>query len=238
LRAATPSTSVCAGSTVILNPIQGGGPGANTNTYAWSNGITTRRDTIIVTADTTLTVTVTNQAGCSSTDSISITALPAQNSNFGYSYIGNTYSFIDSTAGSTAWSWNFGDGNTSMNQNPTYTFSAPGTYTVTMIVEGPCKTDTISKTILVFPLGMNEINTQALVSVYPNPTSNELNVVSSVDNIEAIKISNVFGAIVKEVKLNTTAKSTTVSVKELPSGMYTIQLNAGKKLSTFKFNKL
>jgi hypothetical protein len=103
---------------------------------------------------------------------------------------------------------------------------------------GPCKTDTISKTILVFPLGMNEINTRALVSVYPNPTSNELNVVSSLDNIEAIKISNVFGAIVKEIKLNTTAKSTTVSVKELPSGMYTIQLNAGKKLSTFKFNKL
>jgi PKD repeat protein len=235
---ATPSTSVCAGSTVILNPIQGGGPGANNNTYIWSNGVTTRRDTITVTADTTLTVIVTNQAGCSSTDSISITALPAQNSNFGYSYIGNTYSFIDSTTGSTAWSWNFGDGNTSMNQNPTYTFSAPGTYTVTMIVVGPCKTDTISKTILVFPLGMNEINTRALVSVYPNPTSNELNVVSSLDNIEAIKISNVFGAIVKEIKLNTTAKSTTVSVKELPSGMYTIQLNAGKKLSTFKFNKL
>jgi PKD repeat protein len=235
---ATPSTSVCAGSTVILNPIQGGGPGANNNTYIWSNGVTTRRDTITVTADTTLTVIVTNQAGCSSTDSISITALPAQNSNFGYSYIGNTYSFIDSTTGSTAWSWNFGDGNTSMNQNPTYTFSAPGTYTVTMIVVGPCKTDTISKTILVFPLGMNEINTRALVSVYPNPTSNELNVVSSLDNIEAIKISNVFGVIVKEIKLNTTAKSTTVSVKELPSGMYTIQLNAGKKLSTFKFNKL
>ena len=235
---ATPSTSVCAGSTVILNPIQGGGPGANSNTYLWSNGVTTRRDTIVVTADITLTVTVTNQAGCSSTDSISITALPAQNSNFGYSYVGNTYSFIDSTSGSTAWSWNFGDGNTSMNQNPTYTFSAPGTYTVTMIVDGPCKTDTISKTILVYPLGVNEMNQKSSVSVYPNPTSSELTVVSITDKIETIKISNVFGAIVKEIKLNTSVKNATVSVKELPSGMYTIQLNAGKKISILKFNKL
>ena len=235
---ATPSTSICAGSTVILNPIQGGGPGANSNTYLWSNGVTTRRDTIVVTADITLTVTVTNQAGCSSTDSISITALPAQNSNFGYSYVGNTYSFIDSTSGSTAWSWNFGDGNTSMNQNPTYTFSAPGTYTVTMIVDGPCKTDTISKTILVYPLGVNEMNQKSSVSVYPNPTSSELTVVSITDKIETIKISNVFGAIVKEIKLNTSVKNATVSVKELPSGMYTIQLNAGKKISILKFNKL
>ena len=235
---ATPSTSICAGSTVILNPIQGGGPGANSNTYLWSNGVTTRRDTIVVTADITLTVTVTNQAGCSSTDSISITALPAQNSNFGYSYVGNTYSFIDSTSGSTAWSWNFGDGNTSMNQNPTYTFSASGTYTVSMIVDGPCKTDTISKTILVYPLGVNEMNQKSSVSVYPNPTSSELTVFSITDKIETIKISNVFGAIVKEIKLNTSVKNATVSVKELPSGMYTIQLNAGKKISILKFNKL
>ena len=125
-----------------------------------------------------------------------------------------------------------------MNQNPTYTFSAPGTYTVTMIVDGPCKTDTISKTILVYPLGVNEMNQKSSISVYPNPTSSELTVVSITDKIETIKISNVFGAIVKEIKLNTSVKNATVSVKELPSVMYTIQLNAGKKISLLKFNKL
>jgi PKD repeat protein len=234
---ATPSTSVCAGSTVILNPIQGGGPGANTNTYAWSNGITTRRDTIVVNANITLTVTVTNQAGCSSTDSIAITALPAQNSNFGYSYVGNTYTFTDSTTGSTAWAWDFGDGNTSMNQNPTYTFSAPGTYTVTMIVDGPCKTDTITQTIMVYPLGINDVKHNASVSIYPNPTSNELTIVSATNAIETIKILNIFGAIVKEIKLNASSKSTIISVKELANGVYTIQLNAGKTISTLKFSK-
>lgn len=232
-----PSASVCAGSTVVVNPIQGGGPGGNNNTYLWSNGITTRRDTVVVNADMMLTVTVTNQAGCSSTDSILITALPAQNSNFGYAYTGNTYSFVDSTTGSTAWSWDFGDGNTSTNQNPTYTFSAPGTYNVTMIVDGPCKTDTIIKTILVFPLGLNDMNVNSTMSIYPNPTSNELTISSAINTIETIKIMNVFGATVKEFKLSNAVKSTTVSVKDLANGIYTVQLNAGKNVSTLKFSK-
>jgi hypothetical protein len=75
------------------------------------------------------------------------------------------------------------------------------------------------------------------VSIYPNPTSNELTIVSATNAIETIKISNIFGSIVKEIKLNAAVKSTTVSVKELANGVYTIQLNAGKTISTLKFSK-
>ena len=42
-------------------------------------------------------------------------------------------SFTDASAGGpTAWSWNFGDGSTSTAQNPTHTYTAPGTYDVTL----------------------------------------------------------------------------------------------------------
>lgn len=37
------------------------------------------------------------------------------------------------TNGPTAWSWNFGDGGTSTQQNPQYTYSNSGTYTVTLV---------------------------------------------------------------------------------------------------------
>jgi PKD repeat protein len=44
-----------------------------------------------------------------------------------------TVQFTDSSTGSpTMWSWNFGDGGTAMVANPSYTYSAPGTYTVTL----------------------------------------------------------------------------------------------------------
>src|SRR4051794_14391806 len=42
-----------------------------------------------------------------------------------------TVSFTDTSSGSpTEWQWDFGDGNMSIVQHPTHTYSAPGTYTV------------------------------------------------------------------------------------------------------------
>lgn len=45
-----------------------------------------------------------------------------------------TVSFTDSSTGDpTIWGWDFGDGGTSEEQNPNYTFDDPGTYTVSLV---------------------------------------------------------------------------------------------------------
>jgi PKD repeat protein len=47
-------------------------------------------------------------------------------------------SFTDSSTGVIdKWSWSFGDGGTSTEQNPTYTYNTPGTYSVTLTITGP-----------------------------------------------------------------------------------------------------
>ncbi len=47
--------------------------------------------------------------------------------------VGEQVSFTDLTTGPVvSWVWNFGDGNTSNIQNPTHTYSAPGTYNITL----------------------------------------------------------------------------------------------------------
>jgi len=52
-------------------------------------------------------------------------------------------SFTDLSAGEvTGWSWTFGDGGTSTDQNPIYTYDLPGVYTVSLEVTGPGGTDT------------------------------------------------------------------------------------------------
>jgi PKD repeat protein len=47
-----------------------------------------------------------------------------------------------------SWLWDFGDGNTSTQQNPSHTYAAAGTYTVTLTVTDDCAlTDSISKAV-------------------------------------------------------------------------------------------
>jgi PKD repeat protein len=51
-------------------------------------------------------------------------------------------SFVDlSLNAPTSWSWTFGDGKTSVEQNPTHTYEAPGRYTVELVVTNTAGTD-------------------------------------------------------------------------------------------------
>lgn len=70
-----PNTAICSGSVLTLNA---GNPGA---TYVWSTGATTQ--TINVTTAGTYSVTITDLAGCTATDAITITVNPAPNVNLG-----------------------------------------------------------------------------------------------------------------------------------------------------------
>jgi PKD repeat protein len=48
-----------------------------------------------------------------------------------------TVNFTDDSTGSVdAWAWDFGDGHTSTDQNPSHTYTIPGVYTVTLTVTG------------------------------------------------------------------------------------------------------
>ncbi|MFH2142570.1 MAG: C25 family cysteine peptidase [Bacteroidota bacterium] len=61
-----------------------------------------------------------------------------------------TIQFSDlSTNGPTSWLWDFGNGNTSTDQNPSYTYSASGTYSVTLTAYNAFGDDTYSVTDMI-----------------------------------------------------------------------------------------
>ena len=60
--------------------------------------------------------------------------------------------FVDASTGApSAWSWAFGDGETSSVQNPSHVYLVPGTYTVSLTATGEGGSDTISRSVTVSP---------------------------------------------------------------------------------------
>lgn len=145
-----PNDSVCMGSRVFLSALPAGGGG---NRYEWSNGATSRIDTILLTQDSTISVNVTSGAGCIKGDTISLISLPVPKADFGYINTVNTFTFTDSSRFANSWLWEFGDGKSSTEMNPVHTFDTAGIYLVTLIITGKyCGNDTISKLVMSGPI--------------------------------------------------------------------------------------
>ncbi len=99
---------------------------------------------------------VTNPAGCTNTFSqlVNVNLVPVASFLTSSTCLSSPSSFIDNSTGSpVAWNWDFGDGVTSILQNPTHTYGAVGTYSVTLIAFGGSGcSDTVIGTITVTPI--------------------------------------------------------------------------------------
>ncbi|KKG09770.1 PGF-pre-PGF domain-containing protein, partial [Methanosarcina sp. 2.H.A.1B.4] len=70
--------------------------------------------------------------------------------------------FTDTSTGlPTSWAWDFGDGSTSDNRNPTHTYSAGGSYNVNLTVSNEYGTDSKTAVIVVLQLPVADFSTSA-----------------------------------------------------------------------------
>lgn len=96
-----------------------------------------------------------NAFGCKDSVTISITVNPLPAAAFTFDTVcnGNATAFINQSAASASWSWDFGDGSPISTANsPTHTYAAPGTYPVTLIAATALGcTDTITHSVIVNP---------------------------------------------------------------------------------------
>ncbi len=61
----------------------------------------------------------------------------------------STIVFTNNTTNGVSYHWNFGDGDTSVATNPTHTFPGAGTFTVTLISDNTCASDTTISTVVI-----------------------------------------------------------------------------------------
>lgn len=127
-----------------LSTIQAPGAISN-NGYYWDFGgfgFSFAKDTSLIFPgqgiyNITHVVTSTNNCQSSITKSVNITPRPV--AKFVYSIsnlvsLTSNIAFIDSSIAAVSWAWNFGNGETSTIQNPSTTYTANGTYTVSLTI--------------------------------------------------------------------------------------------------------
>ncbi|MBC8045756.1 MAG: T9SS type A sorting domain-containing protein [Fimbriimonadaceae bacterium] len=146
--------------------------------------------------------------------------------------------FIDNPDDATYF-WDFGDGLTSFEQDPTHVYDSPGTKNVCLIATEGSESYQFCKNVVVDVCdAINNIDNLTSFTVYPVPATDVLNMdvrFSTPENI-SISISNIQGQVVYTETLNSVSNYTgTVDVSALADGIYTVQISTNTQIATKSF---
>jgi len=112
-------------------------------------------------------------------------------------------SFSDLSTGATGWRWDFGDGGSSLEQNPVHTYGSGGTYLVNLYVKNDIQSwDTISQSILVLDNTAINEPVSGDIRIYPVPSNDIVTIEAGQwTGFDHIKVFNASG---KEVPVSVT----------------------------------
>ncbi|MBS1637273.1 MAG: PKD domain-containing protein [Bacteroidetes bacterium] len=162
------------------------------------------------------------------------------------------YAYNSSTGTGLSYLWDFGDGSTSTLQYPSHTYATAGNYVVCLTVTGSnsctstyCDSNNVQKIaashlmqyLIAKPAnatGIQNLEKQVMLSLYPNPAVNELTIESTTE-IQAVKVSDISGKIVLK-QGNIGSMEHRLSISSLDAGSYFLEISTkdgGKAVKRF-----
>lgn len=149
----------------------------------------------------------------------------------------NQVVFSNQSLNATVFNWNFGDGKTSKDVNPTHVFEKSGEYTIELISSKCNSNDTVKEIVNVsIPLTVNNSPSFISIDIFPNPASSVLNIKHSSVNAVIYSIFGLSGQVVQSGVLNHSTNQ--INIDLLVDGVYFIQLLDNDKLiGYYKFVK-
>ena len=194
--------------------------------YVWSSDGSTNQTLIIIEAGTYV-VTVSDANGCFGLGSVSATVDPLATADFSFIINNSEVSFTNESQNEIVgtYFWDFGDGETSIDENPEHTYSADDTYSVMLVVGNDCGNDTISMFVTI--LDIEDLSGENNISVFPNPSNGSF--IVELQNLSSnnVKIS-VFNSLGQKVFLsNNSFENKTnfeLNLTNNPSGIYFLSI--------------
>ncbi|OGU38048.1 MAG: hypothetical protein A2X61_16995 [Ignavibacteria bacterium GWB2_35_12] len=160
-----------------------------------------------------------------------------------------TVHFTDQSFGNpTSWIWDFGDGGTSTEQNPSHVYTTQGIYNVSLTVSDGTKQSTKTKTDFISAYHSTAVDDESNglvgLNVYPNPFSSSTAIYYELKSpaYVSLKIYDLMGNLVSSLVDESQSDGGRVSVwngtkpdgTKANTGMYFYRLQAGSKTFTGK----
>jgi PKD repeat protein len=201
--------------------------------YKWSisgggsfNGTSNARDVIVrwttASGPNELSVTASTNCGTSDPRTAEITVLEKSEASFTETSIGRQVSFTSTSVAATDFSWDFGDGNTSTDENPIHTYADKGIYTVSLSASNSCSDDETTESVEV-NYGASVFETSlGSIRVFPNPTNKVVYFTSEGEQIQSITLVDKLGRVIQVDSKG--LQQTTLNLEGYSAGLYTFEI--------------
>lgn len=160
---------------------------------------------------------------------ISVNTIPSV--SFIYAANAGTLAFTNNSANATSYTWDFGDGKTSNEENPVHTYAAAGEYEVILTATNECGFVSSTQTVNIILNGLDEIPGVSGFQVFPNPNSGHFTMTLQGLPMDMLEISftNVLGQrlMYEKVDFRSGSLSRQFGFDGLPAGVYIFQVKSG-----------
>lgn len=145
------------------------------------------------------------------------------NATFSFTTNGTTVSFLSDNLYSTQHSWSFG-GNTF---NPIHDFGTGGDFTVTHVACDVCRCDSVTQTIHISSIGIDENILNQFLKIYPNPSTDQLSVSLQKNNFSDqldLKVMTLQGKVIESITLKENSLLN-IDTRKFEKGIYLLSFS-------------
>jgi len=171
------------------------------------------------------------------TSSRMVMAVTFPETSFTYSINDLEVSFTNTSVSGYTYLWNFGDGNTSIDEDPVHTYANIGNYAVMLKTTNACGSDSITQNLAL--LGTAELPENSGISIFPNPVSDLLKVTleNGLPEMGTISIYSGTGMLLYKNDV-TNNRQIVIDMADMPGSIYFVVLQIDKKLFYKKVLKI
>jgi hypothetical protein len=147
-------------------------------------------------------------------------------------------SFVNQSNNATTYSWDFGDGSElSTETSPNHTFDSGlgSSFSVQLIAQNACESDTSTLTVELNPTGFTKRTVESEWRVFPNPASKQVMIQASKSTQFTIEIYNSEGLLMR--RFQEEGSLIPLSVETYSPGIYQVVCSSGKEQRIFRMLK-